>query len=180
MEMKLSKGKGLVLLIDDESAILEALSELLKASGYSVITADGYDSAVEALNGENQIETIVSDLKMPGKSGLEVQRYVNKQQLGIPLIFLTGFGTLETCQQAIDEGAFSYILKPVDSKDKLLMPVRNALEKYRLEQKTLKMQMDIMQMAERHQMLLDELLADAEIREKIQEQITSVLDKWGG
>ncbi|MFT5207593.1 MAG: DNA-binding NtrC family response regulator, partial [Candidatus Omnitrophota bacterium] len=123
--------EGTILCVDDEEAIRDALGELLEASGFKVYTADGYEAAVEILEGKAEIETVLCDLKMPGKSGVDVLRYVSRMEEDLPLIFLTGFGTLETCQEAVREGAFDYILKPIDSKDKVLFPLKHAIEKYR-------------------------------------------------
>jgi len=170
--------KGHVLLVDDEPAILEALGELLEAFGYSITTADCYDNAVKVLESDDKIETVICDLKMPGKSGLEVLRYINQNALGIPLLFLTGFGTLESCQQAMDEGSFGYILKPLDNKDKVVIPLQHAVERRRLEIKNKTMQQDILKMAQEHQAILDNLLSDVEIKDKIQEQINTILEKW--
>ncbi len=176
--MEKQATNGYVLLVDDEPAILEALGELLDSCGFTVSTADGYDNAVKVLTENKQIEAIISDLKMPGKSGVDVLKYVNSENLEIPLIFLTGFGTLESCQEAVKAGAFDYILKPIDDKDKVVFPLTHAIEKRRLEQQTKEMQMDIIQMAEEHQQILDGLLADAEMKEKVQERISKVLEKW--
>ncbi len=171
---------GFILLVDDEEAIRESLGELMEACGFKIVTADGYDNAVKILEGEEgkEIETIVSDLKMPGKSGIEVLRYVNEKKLKIPLIFLTGFGTLESCQDAVREGAFDYVLKPIDNKDKIIYPVNHAVEKHRLETKLKDMQKDIITMAEEHQKILEDLLSDVEIKEQVQKKISNILDKW--
>ena len=172
------KNKGCVLLVDDEESIRESLGELIESCGFKVLLADGYKSAVGILGKNEDIEAIISDLKMPGKSGLEVLKYVNEHEKNIPLIFLTGFGTLETCQEAVKEGAFDYILKPIDNKDKVLFPLTHAVEKFRLEKENKEMQRDIVLMAEEHYKILDELLMDTEMKEKIQERIGVILEKW--
>jgi DNA-binding NtrC family response regulator len=169
---------GRILLVDDEEPIRESLGELLTACGFEVLTADSYKSAVKILEQSIEIEAVLSDLKMPGKSGLDVLRYVNDNKKDIPLLFLTGYGTLETCQEALKEGAFDYILKPVDSKDKVVLPLSHAVEKYRLEKTNRQIRQDIIRMAEEHQKLIDTLLQDADVKDKIQEKIAKILDKW--
>jgi len=170
--------EGCVLFIDDEKSIRESLSELLTACGFQVLLADSYKNAVSVLEKDGEIEAAICDLKMPGKSGLEVLRYINDRKRNIPLIFLTGYGTLDTCQEAVREGAFDYVLKPIDNKDKIILPLRHAVEKYRLEKVNKEMQADILRMAEEHKKILEEILDDAEVKEKIQENISRIVDRW--
>ena len=135
---------------------------------------------IEPVINENtgELEAVISDLKMPGESGLEVLRYLNNEKINIPLIFLTGFGTLESCQESVKEGAFDYILKPIDNKDKVLFPLSHAVEKHRLEIKAREMQRDIIEMAEEHQKILEKLLSDVEMKERVQDKIGEILNKW--
>ena len=170
--------KGCVLLVDDEESIRESLGELLTACGFKMLLADSYKSAVSVLKGSEEIEAIICDLKMPGESGLEVLRYINKQKKDIPIIFLTGYGTLESCQEAVKEGAFDYILKPINEKDKIIFPLRHAVEKYQLAKKTKEMQMDILHMGEEQQRILGDLLEDVETKKKVQKRISKIVDKW--
>lgn len=65
----------------------------------------------------------------------ECGRYVERN----PIIFFTGYATLESCQEAVSEGAFDYILKPIDNKDKIIFLLKHAVEKYRLEKKNREM-----------------------------------------
>ncbi|MBF0254105.1 MAG: response regulator [Candidatus Omnitrophica bacterium] len=176
--MKKNAQMATVLCVDDEEAIREAMSELLENCGYRVLSADGYDEAVAYMKGSQEIEAVICDLKMPGKSGLDVLRHVSGQEIKIPFIFLTGYGTLESCQEAVREGAFDYILKPIDSKDKVLLPLGHAVEKYRLEKENRELQEDIIKLAEEHEKILDSLLEDRELKDKVQARISSILDKW--
>ena len=175
---KVNSGNGCVLIVDDEQAIRESLNELLAAYKFKVIPADSYGSAVKALEKNQNIEAVICDLKMPGKSGHEVLRYLNREGKEIPLIFLTGYGTLESCQIAVKDGAFDYILKPIDNKDKIIFPLRHAVEKYRLEKKNKEMQIDILHMAEEHEKILSDLLDDAQVKEDVHQRISKIVDKW--
>lgn len=170
--------KGNVLLVDDEEAIRESLGELLTACGLTVQTASSVDNAIKLLEKQGDIEAIISDWKMPGKAGIEVLRHLNKIQKKIPVIFLTGYGTLEFCQEAVREGAFDFILKPIDDKDKVLSPLRHALDQCRLEQKNKEMQMDILRMAQEHQALVEQLLNDSQTKDSVQKKISAIVDKW--
>lgn len=170
--------KGCILMVDDDQSIRESLGELLSVCGFTVLQADCYDAAVKVLSAQNDIETILCDLKMPGKSGIEVLRYVNQKHKHIPLVFLTGYGTLESCQDAVREGAFDYILKPIDDKDKVLFPLNHAVEKHRLERRNRELQQEIIRLAEEHQRIITEILEDSEIKDKVQGRISKILDKW--
>lgn len=170
--------KGCVLLVDDEEAIRESLGELLTACGFTVYTASSVDNAAKVIEEQSDIEAVISDWKMPGKAGIEVLRHINKIQRKIPVIFLTGYGTLESCQEAVREGAFDYILKPIDDKDKVLFPLRHAVEQFRLEKNNKEMQLEILRLAEEHQQLVEELLSDTETKDRAQKRIKEIVNKW--
>lgn len=172
------KYSGSVLLVDDEEAIRESLGELLTVCGFSVRTADSCDSAIKVLKAEDDLEVVVSDLKMPGKSGIEVLRYINKANIKLPVLFLTGYATLESCQDAVREGAFDYILKPIEDKDKILLPLKHAIDQHRLEKQNMQLQLDILKMAEEHQELVSRLLDDTDITSTVQDKIREIVDKW--
>lgn len=175
---KAVQNKGCILLVDDEEAIRDSLGELLTACGFKTLLADSFKSAISLLNQHEEIEAVVSDLKMPGESGLEVLRYINREGKNLPLIFLTGYGTLQTCQEAVREGAFDYILKPIDDKDKVIFPLKHAVEEFRLKKKNKEMQLDILRMASEHQELVEQLLSDSQAKGEAQKKISAILDKW--
>jgi DNA-binding NtrC family response regulator len=171
-------ARGCILLVDDEEAIRESLGELLAECGFKVHTAETVDSAAKTLEKRDDIEAIISDLKMPGKPGIELLRHLNKSGKKIPVIFLTGYGTLESCQDAVREGAFDYILKPIEDKDSVIFPLKHAVEKFRLEKRNKEMQMDILRMAHEHQELVDELLSDSETKDRAHKRISEIVEKW--
>lgn len=176
--MSKEHNAGYVLLVDDEDAIRESLGELLESCGFKITTANCVDNAIKVLETNSEIEAIVSDLKMPGKSGHDLLKHLNTNQKTVPLIFLTGYATLESCQEAVRDGAFDYILKPIENKDKVIFPLKHAVEKRRMELKTQELQRDIIEMAEEHQAILDDLLVDAEMKGKVHEKIEKILSKW--
>ena len=176
---KSARDEGDILIVDDDSSIRESLGGLLTACGFRVLVADSYESAIAILEtAEKEIETILCDIKMPGKSGLDVLRYINAQGLGVPVIFLTGVATLDTCRTAVKEGALEYLLKPVDNKDDLLLSLRRGVDKYRMEKQHDQMQADIMRMADQHCGILDGLLSELESREVVLENLDKIVDKW--
>lgn len=176
--MPAKDNKGIILIVDDEAPIRDSLGELLTACGFDVTTADCVDAAIKVLEKRTDIETIVSDLKMPVKTGLDLLKYVNEKKRNIPLVFLTGYGTLETCQEAVRAGAFDYVLKPLDDKDKVVYPLTHAVEKFRLERKNVELQKEIVKLVDDHQRIITAILEDGEIKEKVQDRISQILDKW--
>lgn len=177
-EKRAGADKSCILIVDDEKLLIEALRRSLETHEFEVIGADSYESAVDVLeDSPKEIEAIVCDLKMPGESGLEVLRYVNKKELHIPLIFLTGHATLQTCQQALREGAFDYVMKPPE-RDTLVLALTHAAEKYRLRKENREMRKDILRLAQEHERFFDSLIAHVAAKEETEKRISQIIDKW--
>jgi EAL domain-containing protein (putative c-di-GMP-specific phosphodiesterase class I) len=114
-----------VLLVDDEPAIARALSRVLGAAGHVVTAAGGGEEAV-ALLSSSSFDVIISDIRMPGMDGLTLLRAIRSKDLDVPVAFMTGSPALETVIEAMEYGAFRYVLKPVDTKDLLALVERAA------------------------------------------------------
>jgi two-component system C4-dicarboxylate transport response regulator DctD len=108
-------ANNLVLLIDDEPDILEALSETLTLEGFSVIAERGAQAALPHLSGRFA-GVVVSDLRMPGMDGVRLLQHVQGIDPGIPLIIVTGHGDVPRAVEAMRLGAFDFVEKPVDPK----------------------------------------------------------------
>ncbi len=119
-----------VLVVDDDSLVLSAISRILRARGYSVIARSNGGAALERL-GTEEYDVIVSDIAMPGMDGIALMRAVREVDLDIPIILLTGSPSLETAQRAVDLGAFRYLTKPA-SADELCAVVSRAVAAHRL------------------------------------------------
>lgn len=107
-----SKGAR-ILIVDDEPNAIKVLSAILNKAGYYTIGVPDVESALKILEKED-IDTIITDLKMPERDGMDLFDYVKKNLSDIPVIFLTAYGTVESAVQAITEGAFYYFIKPPD------------------------------------------------------------------
>jgi len=114
-----------ILVADDEKNIREGLREALMLDGYEVFLAADGKEALEALE-RGEIDLIVTDLKMPRLSGEELLRKVSAQYPTIPVIILTGHGTIESAVQAMHDGAYDFLTKPVNL-DRLSLLVKRAL-----------------------------------------------------
>jgi len=115
-----------ILLIDDSPEILENLSEYLSSLGYDVTTASDGTSGIHLI--EKQFyDIIMTDMKMPGADGMEVLRYVKEHSVESICIILTGYGTIRNAVEAIKNGAFDYLTKPV-KLDEISITLDRALE----------------------------------------------------
>ena len=136
-----------ILIIDDEAPIRRVLRDILENESYQV---DDAATGMEALQHikEQDFDAIFCDIKMPEMDGIEVLEAIRKES-DVPVIMLSGHGTIETAVEAIKKGAFDFIPKPPDL-NRLLITLRNALDKKNLatENKVLKKAVKI-----QHQMI---------------------------
>ncbi|MDH5768681.1 MAG: sigma-54 dependent transcriptional regulator [Nitrospirota bacterium] len=107
------KSKGDILIVDDEPNAIKVLSAILSEDGYAVLEAKDVESATKTIRKEN-VDAVITDLKMPGKDGMQFFEYITENYPDVPVIFLTAYGTVESAVSAITHGAFYYFIKPVD------------------------------------------------------------------
>lgn len=123
-----------ILTIDDEENIRNGLADNFELEGYAVEKASNGKQGLEIISKGN-IDLVITDLRMDGISGEEVVRHVTTENPGIPIIVLTGHGSIEDATAAIKAGAYDFLTKPLDL-DHLNLIVKNAL-KGREQQKTI-------------------------------------------
>ncbi len=119
-----------ILIIDDENLFREDLAFMLQREGYDCATAEDAERGLERLN-EFKPDIVLSDIVMPGKSGIELLSDIAREQPNCAVIIMTAFGTLETAIDAFRKGAVDYVLKPVVPGD-LLRKIARTLEHKRL------------------------------------------------
>jgi two-component system response regulator PilR (NtrC family) len=119
-----------ILVVDDERSMRELLAIVLKREGYDVLLAEDGRSAVSALERE-AIDLLISDVRMPDMTGVDVLRAAKVVDREIPGIMITAFASTETAVEALRLGAADYLTKPFDV-DELRIVVRNALERRQL------------------------------------------------
>ena len=115
-----------VLLVDDDEPFRERLARALRDRGYEVRTADGYDAALQLARADSP-EYAVVDLRMPGRSGLEVVRDLAALDPSTRIVILTGYGSIATAVDAVRLGAVQYLPKPTDADDLVAAFQRAAL-----------------------------------------------------
>jgi len=109
-----------VLVVDDDAMILQVMSDLLQAAGYSVLTAGTGEEAV-SLHMEKQPALTFLDVKLRGRSGIDVFREIKAVDPGSVIVILTGYPKIEDTVQVIKEGAYNYLTKPIKSEELLEM-----------------------------------------------------------
>jgi DNA-binding NtrC family response regulator len=114
-----------ILVADDEKNIREGLREALMLDGYDVLLAADGKEALNALD-RGEVDLVITDLKMPRLSGEELLRKVSADFPTVPVIILTGHGTIESAVQAMHDGAYDFLTKPVNL-DRLSLLARRAL-----------------------------------------------------
>lgn len=120
-------GQPIVHIVDDDGAIRDALVLLLVAAGHPALAHAGASDFLAAFDPAQQ-GVVVADVRMPGMSGLELQRHLKANRVDLPVIIITGHGDVAMAVQALKEGAIDFIEKPFD-EDVLLASVARALDK---------------------------------------------------
>jgi DNA-binding NtrC family response regulator len=106
-----------ILLIDDEPQVLSTLCEILTKPGYNVIPRPDAESAPSLVRGGTKVDLIITDLHLPGMNGLELIALFKKIVPSVPVIVLTGYGSVESYIQSCSSGVFEYINKPVQARE---------------------------------------------------------------
>lgn len=109
-------AKGAVLVVDDDPTLLRSVARILKSRGYEVVTAESGEEAVTSAT-QQRFDVVVSDISMPGMSGIQMLRALRETDLLIPVVIITGEPAVSTAVEALEYGAFRYLTKPVAPDD---------------------------------------------------------------
>jgi two-component system, NtrC family, nitrogen regulation response regulator NtrX len=123
-----------ILIIDDEKAIRKTLSEILSYEGYKIDEAGDGEEGLRKFR-EKEYDVILCDIKMPKMDGIEFLEKAKEANPDLPIIMISGHGTIETAVEAVKKGAYDYISKPPDL-NRLLITIRNAMDKTSLVAET--------------------------------------------
>jgi two-component system nitrogen regulation response regulator NtrX len=140
--------KGRILVVDDEAEIRRSVRMILEYEGYEVFEASSGPEGLAAIDRESP-DLVFLDIKMPGLDGLEALQRIRQANESLPVVIISGHGTVSTAVEATKLGAFDFIEKPLAS-ERVLVTIRNALDQTRLqnENRTLKRAVEV-----RHQMV---------------------------
>ncbi|HEU4608138.1 MAG TPA: sigma-54 dependent transcriptional regulator, partial [Chitinophagaceae bacterium] len=123
-----------ILIIDDEKAIRKTLSEILSYEGYKIEEAGDGEEGLRKFR-EKSYDVVLCDIKMPKLDGIEFLDKSRETNPDVPVIMISGHGTIETAVEAVKKGAYDYISKPPDL-NRLLITIRNAMDKTNLVAET--------------------------------------------
>ncbi len=132
-----SQVSARILVVDDEKVIREILCEFLALEGYVVRGVEDGQKALTELR-LRPYDIVISDLKMPKVSGLELLERVTSEKLDVLTVIMTGFGTVETAIEAMKKGAYDYILKPFKVEE-VVHIVQRGLDRQRLQQENIRL-----------------------------------------
>jgi DNA-binding NtrC family response regulator len=124
--------KSKLLLVDDDVAICDAISATLEPRGYDVLCMNSGADALTALD-QTEFQAVVTDISMPGMTGLEFCRRAHAKWPNLPIVLVTAFGSMEMAVGAIRAGAYDFISKPIQVQE-LLLTLARALEHRKLKE----------------------------------------------
>ncbi len=156
-----------ILVVDDETSVRDALSKWFKFDGYRVDTAEDANTALQKLQ-DSAWDIVLLDIKMPGMDGVELQRRIKQIDKNIITIMITAFASVETSIQALKEGAFDYIVKPVDP-DEMGHLIRNAVEQRRLLSENMQLRRQIEEISYH-----DEIVGASPALKKVMDKVATV------
>jgi two-component system NtrC family response regulator len=119
-----------ILIVDDEKNYLLVLSAVLEEEGYEVLTTASSLEALEILKASD-VDLVLTDMKMPGMDGIELLEQIKNRDPELPVIMMTAHGTVDKAVEAMQKGAYSYILKPFDN-ERLTLYVQKAITTYKV------------------------------------------------
>jgi DNA-binding NtrC family response regulator len=123
---------GKILVVDDELDILELLEMIIaERTSHQVVTTNN-PLEVSALLKEQTIDLLITDLRMPAMGGIELIREVKKSYPDMPVIVITAYGSSQSAEESIAEGAYDYITKPF-RKDQIIITINRAMEWHALK-----------------------------------------------
>lgn len=126
-----------ILVVDDERVIREILAEFLSLEGFTVHTVEDGEKALTELR-LRPYDLVITDLKMPKISGLQLLEKIEAERLGVLTVLMTGFGTVETAIEAMKKGAYDYLLKPFKVEE-VIHVVNRALYRQRLQAENIRL-----------------------------------------
>ncbi len=155
-----------ILVIDDERPIRSALREILEFEKFKVDDAEDGLAGLSMIE-NNKYDVILCDIKMPKMDGTEVLGKIISMGIDVPVVMISGHGTVETAVDAIKGGAFDFIQKPLDL-NRILVTIRNAMDRADLVQETKVLKRKV------HKALTNEIIGESAPIQQIKEMIDKV------
>jgi diguanylate cyclase (GGDEF)-like protein len=132
MDRKMEDMKGLrILVVDDDESLVAIISEVLEDDGYEVTTASSGEDAIELFRNK-RFPLVITDIRMPGMTGIELLQEVKKIHKDTEVIIITSHASVETTISALRMGAYDYLLKPFEEIELISAVAKRAIDKIRL------------------------------------------------
>lgn len=122
-----------LLLVEDDEEGREATARMLKKRGAEVIEVPDAEQAVQVLQ-ETDLDGVVLDIKLPGMQGMDLLRLIREQKPDLPVVIMTGYGTLESACAAVNLHAQGFVCKPLENVDEILRPMTRAVDAQRFQE----------------------------------------------
>ncbi len=168
--MMTEEGDRHLLVVDDEVNMRQLLKKVLSEQGFQVdLLADGLKAVDRVAKDPEYYHVIMLDIRLPGKNGIEVLRQIKEVNKDIAVIMMTAYESLETAIEAIREGAYDYLVKPI-SIDEILIAVNRALERKLLQQKNVYLQRQV-----ENQYCFDKIIGRSDKMQEVYRIIKDVL-----
>jgi two-component system nitrogen regulation response regulator NtrX len=150
-----------VLIVDDEESIRRSVTDILADEGYRPVSAASADEALQKLESE-ALDLVLLDVAMPGKDGIELLERLRRSWPELPVVMMSGHGTIETAVRATKLGAYDFLEKPL-SYDKLLLCLSHGLERARLSQENRRLREELKRTSE--------IIGNSPIMQELKKQI---------
>ncbi len=151
-----------VLIVDDEESIRRSLAGILADEGFETLLARDGEHALSQVRGDPSIALVILDIAMPGRDGLEILEDIHALAPELPVLMMSGHGTIETAVRATKLGAYDFIEKPL-SVDKLLLTIQHALQLAGLARENRSLRAEALR--------AHEILGDSDVIRRLKEQI---------
>ncbi|MBZ5638762.1 MAG: sigma-54 dependent transcriptional regulator [Acidobacteriia bacterium] len=158
-----------ILVVDDEFSVRDSLCGWFRKDGFKVETAENATEALRKLQ-EGSWDIVLLDIKMPGMDGLELQQRIHEIDPDVITVMITAYASVESAVQALKQGAFDYITKPIDP-DELSHLVRKALDQRHLKTENVQLRQKIDQLSQ-----FGEIVGDSSQMQKVLELVRSVAE----
>ncbi len=151
-----------ILIVDDEESIRRSLAGILSDEGFATLAACDGEEALRTLRATSEVDLVLLDIAMPGCDGIEVLEEVRQRWPELPVVMMSGHGTIETAVRSTRLGAYDFIEKPL-SVDKLLLTMQHALDQASLSRENRRLRTEAL--------MAREILGGSEPIRKLKEQI---------
>jgi DNA-binding NtrC family response regulator len=130
-----------ILVIDDEKSLVDLLTVVFKNEGYAVKQAQSAEQGLAVLDSD-EVDLVITDIKLPGSDGMEVLRRVRAKRPDVPVVMITAYGSVQQAVDALKAGALDYVVKPFDVEE-LKIVVGRGLAERRLKQENVRLKRDL-------------------------------------